>query len=201
MSIIKQIENTMRRNKGKIYTISDFEHLGNRNTVKSALSRLANDNKIARLIDGYYTKLEYFELVKEFIYPTVEDLAVKIAKENKWEMTYAGNSALNYTGVSTQVPLYDTYAITGESREYSYIGQKVIFQKTANQNIMNLSKPLALMVQAIIALGREKVEEEDIKNLARYARIQKINNLSNKTKHLSVWIRDVFKKVDKALNG
>src|SRR3712207_7028291 len=64
--------------------INDFYHLGTKNTIKSALYRLNQEKQITRLIDGLYTKPEYSEILKEYSYPDVSEVAEKIADKFSW---------------------------------------------------------------------------------------------------------------------
>ena len=100
MTIANQIEDSMTENRGKIFSIHDFYHLGTKNTVKSALYRLHEENKIVRLIDGLYTKPKYSQVLKEYTYPDASVVAEKLADKFSWTIAPAGETALNYTGLS-----------------------------------------------------------------------------------------------------
>ena len=63
-SITKQIENIMSENQGKIFSINDFYNIGTKNTIKSVLYRLNEENKIKRLMDGLYIKPKYSNILK-----------------------------------------------------------------------------------------------------------------------------------------
>ena len=64
-SLVLKIENIMKNNKGKIYSINDFYDLGTKNTIKSILYRMNEEKKITRLIDGLYVMPEYSEILQE----------------------------------------------------------------------------------------------------------------------------------------
>ncbi|QZE12421.1 DUF6088 family protein [Mycoplasma sp. Ms02] len=70
-SIANRIENEMQKNKGKVYSIRDFYNLGTKNTIKSIMYRLCENNKIERLIDGLYTIPKYSPILNEYSYPDV----------------------------------------------------------------------------------------------------------------------------------
>lgn len=77
MKLSNQIESIMCENKGEIFSINDFYHLGTKNTVKSVLYRLNEQNKISRVIDGLYVNLEYSDTLNEYCYPSVDEVAKK----------------------------------------------------------------------------------------------------------------------------
>jgi hypothetical protein len=56
ISIVNQIENLFSKNPGKIYSINDFYYLGTKNTVKSAIYRLNEQNKITRIFRNIFLK-------------------------------------------------------------------------------------------------------------------------------------------------
>ena len=104
ISIVNQIENLFSKNPGKIYSINDFYYLGTKNTVKSAIYRLNEQNKITRILDGLYTKPKYSEVLNEYSFPDSNLIADKLADKFSWTIAPTGDTALNVTGLSTQVP-------------------------------------------------------------------------------------------------
>ncbi len=194
LSIASQIENIMTENQGKIFSINDFYYLGTKNTVKSVLYRLSAENRITRLIDGLYIKLKYSVILKEYSYPDASEVAEKLADKFSWTIAPTGDAALNYTGLSTQIPNQYVYISDGAYREYVYRGKKIIFKHTTNRNITLYSKELSIIIQAIKALGKDKIIDNDIKKLAQFSKINKAN-LREDILKLPVWIQEVLKKI------
>lgn len=193
-SITSKIETIMSENKGEIFSINDFYDLGTKNTIKSILYRLNEENEIARLIDGLYTKPKYSKILNEYSYPDANALAEKIADKFSWTIAPTGDTALNYTGLSTQVPNEYVYISDGAYREYMYRDKKIIFKHTTNRNITSYSKRLSILIQAIKTLGKDNISEEHIKKLAFFAKeIQE--DLIKDTLKLPFWIQEVLKKM------
>ena len=193
-SITNQIETIMSDNQGKIFSINDFYDLGTKNTIKSILYRLNEENEIARLLDGLYTKPKYSKILNEYSYPDASAVAEKIADKFSWTIAPTGDTALNYTGLSTQVPNEYVYISDGAYREYLYRDKKIIFKHTTNRNITSYSKELSILIQAIKALGKDNISEEDIKKLAVFAKeIQE--DLIKDTLKLPFWIQEVLNKI------
>lgn len=195
-SITDQIETIMSKNQGKIFSINDFYGLGTKNTIKSILYRLNGEDKITRLLDGLYTKPRYNKILKEYSYPDTNMVAEKIADKFSWTIAPTGDTALNYVGLSAQVPNEYIYISDGAYREYSYRDKKLIFKHTANRNIASYSKELSILIQAIKALGKGNISEEDIKKLAFFARGIK-EYLKKDTLKLPFWIQEVLEKIQK----
>lgn len=198
-SITNQIETIMSENQGKIFSINDFYDLGTKNTIKSILYRLNEENEIVRLLDGLYTKPKYSKILDEYSYPDASAVAEKIADKFSWTIAPTGDTALNYTGLSTQVPNEYVYISDGAYREYLYRDKKIIFKHTTNRNITSYSKELSILIQAIKALGKDNIREEDIKKLAVFAKgIQE--DLIKDTLKLPFWIQEVLNKIQERNN-
>lgn len=193
-SINKKIEDIMTSNTGEIFSINDFYGLGTKNTIKSVLYRLNEEDKITRLIDGLYTKPKYSEILKEYSYPDANALAEKIADKFSWTISPTGDTALNYTGLSTQVPNEYIYISDGPYRQYDYRNKKILFKHTSNRNITSYSKELSILVQAIRALGKDGIGEEELKKLAVFAQNIK-EDLKRDTLKLPFWIQEILEKI------
>ncbi|MBS4762195.1 hypothetical protein KG089_05600 [Carnobacteriaceae bacterium zg-ZUI252] len=194
-TITNEVEKTMRENQGEIYSIHDFYSLGTKNTVKSILYRLNEENKIVRLIDGLYTMPKYSEVLNEYSYPDTNKVAEKIAEKFSWTIAPTGDTALNYTGLSTQVPNEYIYISDGAYREYEYRNKKIIFKHTTNRNITSYSKKLSILIQAIKALGKDRISNENIKKLAIFSKNIK-EDLKKDTLKLPFWIQEVLNKIE-----
>ena len=193
-SITKQIENIMSENQGKIFSINDFYNIGTKNTIKSVLYRLNEENKIKRLMDGLYIKPKYSNILKEYSYPDASEVAQKLADKFSWTIAPAGDTVLNYTGLSTQVPNEYIYISDGAYREYLYRNKKIIFKHTTNRNITSYSKELAILIQAVKALGKDNISEEHIKKLEVFAKNIE-EDLKEDTLKLPFWIQEVLAKI------
>ncbi|MDU1955257.1 MAG: DUF6088 family protein [Finegoldia magna] len=198
-SINKKIEDIMTKNTGEIFSINDFYGLGTKNTIKSVLYRLNEEDKITRLIDGLYTKPKYSEILKEYSYPDANALAEKIADKFSWTISPTGDTALNYTGLSTQVPNEYIYISDGPYRQYDYRNKKILFKHTSNRNITSYSKELSILVQAIRALGKDGIGEEELKKLAVFAQNIK-EDLKRDTLKLPFWIQEILEKIQEINN-
>lgn len=194
MSTTNIIEDIMSKNPGKIYSINDFYHLGTKNTIKSILYRLNEEKKIVRLLDGLYTKPKYSKILQEYSYPDVNEVAEKIADKFSWTIAPTSDTALNYTGLSTQIPNEYIYISDGEYRQYEYRDKKIIFKHTTNRNIKSYSKELSILIQAIKALGKNNLIDKDIEILAKFSKNVK-EDLIKDTSKLPFWIKDILKKI------
>lgn len=190
-NLIKQQQN------GTIFSINEFYHLGNVNTIKSILFRLESDGKITRLIDGLYTIPKFSELLQEKSYPSVDQVANKLADKFSWTICPSENHALNLIGLSTQVPNKYVFVSDGPYRTYEYRGREIIFKHTSNRFITEYSRNYSLMIQAIKALGKDNIHENDIKRMATFSKQYIDDDIIDKGKKLPAWIQEVLKKIAK----
>ena len=190
-NLIKQQQN------GTIFSINEFYHLGNVNTIKSILFRLESDGKITRLIDGLYTIPKFRELLQEESYPSVDQVANKLADKFSWTICPSENHALNLIGLSTQVPNKYVFVSDGPYRTYEYRGREIIFKHTSNRFITEYSRNYSLMIQSIKALGKDNIHENDIKRMTTFAKQYIDEDIIDKGKKLPAWIQEVLKKIAK----
>lgn len=193
-SIINQIETIMSKNEGKIYSVDDFNKLGTSQEVKDALYKLNQEGSISRLVEGLYTKPEYSELLDIYAYPDPSEVAKKLAEMYSWRITPNGNAALNYTGLCTQVPNTYRYYSDGPTKEYQYRKRKITFQHTNIRNIESYPPELAIVIQAIKALGKNKIKNRDLEQLAFYVRYTEKDFIHDIYK-LPVWIQEALEKI------
>ncbi|MDI9518753.1 MAG: DUF6088 family protein [Bacillota bacterium] len=193
--VTERIEEIMNENPGEIYSINDFYYLATKNTVKSVLYRLEKEGKISRLIDGLYTKPKYSEILKEYSYPSVDSLAEKIADKYDWNISATGDLALNYVGISTQIPNEYIYISDGPYRSYEYRNKRISFKHTSNRNITSYSRELSILIQAIKALGKDNISKSNLEILADFSKNIE-EDLVKDTLKLPFWIQEVFREIE-----
>lgn len=197
-TLMEEITNTIiNYEKGIIFSIHDFYHLGTKNSVKSSLLRLEKKGEIVRLIDGMYTNPEYSKIINELSYPSVDELANKIAEKFSWTICPSGDHALNTLGLSTQVPSKYIYISNGPYRKYEYQNIEIIFKHSSNRYIMDYSRNILLIIQAIKTLGIENITEEIIRKLGIMCRKYSIEDLLMRTNKLPNWIYEILVQIDK----
>ena len=75
-----------------------------------------------------------------------------------------------------------------------YRNKKIIFKHTTNRNITSYSKELAILIQAVKALGKDNISEEHIKKLEVFAKNIE-EDLKEDTLKLPFWIQEVLAKI------
>lgn len=133
-------------------------------SVGRVLSELANEDSLLRLAPGIYVKPR----VSRFgpVMPSVEKVVKAIAERDKVQVIPAGVVALNMLGLSTQVPMVYCYLTMGSARTINLGNIKVILKRGVPRNFAYKTKLIAMLVQALRALGEGNVEDEELSQIA-----------------------------------
>ena len=180
---------------GSAFVVSDFTGISDYATAKKSLARLCDRGLIRRVIRGVYDKPQYSELIKEYAAPDPNEVAMAIARNFNWTIVPSGNAALNFMGLSTQVPTTWEFSSSGPYRDYR-IGNIVIeFKHAASKDIAGMSPQTALLIQAIKAIGKDKVDLK-VKGILD----DRINNtdrelILQEAQHTTAWVFSKIKDI------
>ena len=153
-----QIERKISHLKaGRLLFPSDFRGLGSDMAIKNALSRLARSGKIDRLSHGLYYLPEHDPKFGKLL-PSLEKIAVEVARHEHLKIKPAGAYALHRLGLSTQVPMKQVYITSGLPKRLK-VGKGTIIFKPAVSKKFALKGPISsLLIQALEELDPKDVE-------------------------------------------
>lgn len=191
-AIINKIENF---ESSKVFITNDFFDIADYETVRSTLNRLVNSGEICRIIKGIYYKPKYIKLINEYEAPSIDEIAKALARKYNWTIAPSGNTALNLLGLSTQVPAKWTYVSNGRYVSFNYNNISIEFKRRNNGDISNISNISATVIQAIKALGKDKITEKQIEHLKRLLSKKEKEELLEQGKTTSVWVYRIIKKI------
>jgi hypothetical protein len=161
-SISQTIREQIKQIKaGELFTINDFENVNNDNLVTRTLSRLQNEGTIVRVATGIYMNPKKTQF--GILYPTLDQIAQKIAERDKAQIMPTGDTALNILGFSTQVPMNAVYITNGAKRKVKVRERSIIFKNAVQKNFQFKGKLLPLIIIALKELGENRVTD-NIKN-------------------------------------
>ena len=143
---------------GELFTISDFEDLNNDNLVTRTLSRLQIEGTIVRVATGIYMNPKKTQF--GILYPTLDQIAQKIAERDKAQIMPTGDTALNILGFSTQVPMNAIYTTNGAKRKVRVGERNIIFKNVVQKNFQFKGKLLPLIIIALKELGESRITDE-----------------------------------------
>ena len=184
----------------KVFFANDFLDIASNATVRQILKRLADEDKIRRVIDGFYYKPIYSELIGEYEAVSIHELALAIARKYNWNIAPYNSTALNLLGLSTQVPTHYKYISSGRYKEYK-IGDTILeFKKVNTGEIANMSLKTATIIQAIKSLGKENITNEVIQKIRENLTEKERTDLMNESKSAPAWIYEVIREICEGKN-
>ncbi|WP_434324709.1 DUF6088 family protein [Mycoplasma capricolum] len=198
MSYTSQIQDRIDSfRSGKVFISNDFLDIASNETVRRTLNKLVNENKIKRIMNGFYYNPEYSELIHEYEMFTINELAFSIARKYNWEIAPFGIACLNILGLSTQVPAKMIYVSNGKNKTYKIQKREIEFKKVNNKEISNMSLKTKIVIQAIKEIGKNELNQKDINKIQNQLSDTEKQNLLKEAKNTIAWIYEYIKKICK----
>ena len=195
-SYLDQIKNRINDfDSRKVFINNDFLDIAGNETVRRTLNQLVSENKIKRVINGFYYNPIYSELIGEYEAVSIHELALAIARKYNWNIAPYNSTALNLLGLSTQVPTHYKYISSGRYKEYK-IGDTILeFKKVNPGEIANMSLKTATVIQAIKSLGKENINDQVIQKIRENLTEKERTDLMNESKSAPAWIYEVIREI------
>jgi len=195
-------EGISRIEKGKLFSINDFEDTNNDSLVTRTLSRLQNEGTIVRVATGIYMNPKKTQF--GILYPTIDQIAQKIAERDKAKIIPTGDTALNMLGFSTQVPMNAVYITNGSKRKVKVGSRNIIFKNAVQKNFQFKGKLLPLIIIALKELGEKRVTDE-VKNkiikLVSDCNVEERETMLHDLYLSPVWIKELLLPTIKTVIG
>ncbi|MFR2717619.1 MAG: DUF6088 family protein [Anaerococcus obesiensis] len=200
-SYLDQIKNRINDfDNRKVFINNDFLDIAGNETVRRTLNQLVSENKIKRVINGFYYNPIYSELIGEYEAVSIHELALAIARKYNWNIAPYNSTALNLLGLSTQVPTHYKYISSDRYKEYK-IGDTVLeFKKVNPGEIANMSLKTATVIQAIKSLGKENITDEVIQKIRENLSEKERTDLMNESKSVPAWVYEVIREICEGKN-
>ena len=193
-----EIENRIKNFEGGYaFSAVDFADIADTDPTNKALSRLNESGTIRRIIQGIYDKPVYSELLNEYSSPKVEKVVEALARKFNWTVAPAGETALNYLHMSTQVSNSWSYISDGPYRKYEIGSYTIEFKHCANKEISGKSFLTVSVIQALKFIGKANVQKEDIERLSLSIPSEQKQKVLEESKTTTSWIYKAIKEVCK----
>lgn len=180
---------------GAVFVAADFADITDKTTTNVALARLESEGIIRRVLRGVYDKPEYNEFLKEYIAPIPDNVAHALARNYGWTIVPCGDTALNLLGLSTQVPATWVYVSDGTYKEYTYDNTTIQFKRTTNKEVSKLSYKTALTIQALKALGKDKIDDALLDSLRKLLTVDEKQTMMSEAKTATSWIYEYIRQI------
>ena len=180
---------------GWAFSPHDFLDLGVRPTVDSALHRLEKRGEIRRVIRGIYDYPRFSKLLDQPLSPDIDQVARALARKFRWHIQPSGATALNFLGLSTQVPARATYLSDGPDRVYQIGNTALVFEHTALKESGVDLKESGLIVQALKSLGQERITPEVIAKIRAWLPESLRSKVLADTKTATGWVYGAIQQI------
>ena len=180
---------------GTVYVAVDFVDISDKTSVNAYLARLVDEGLIRRVLRGVYDKPEYNDFLGEYVAPSPDKVANALARNFGWTIVPCGDTALNLLGLSTQVPAAWVYVSDGTYKEYAYDNTTIQFKRTTNKEVSKLSYKTALTVQALKALGKDKIDDIIINRLSKLLTAEEKKTMLEEAKTATSWVYEYIKLI------
>jgi uncharacterized protein DUF6088 len=181
--------------RGWAFSKNDFADLGNTDTIKKALLRLCEKGRIRRAMRGLYDYPKHSKLLGQLLSPDIDQVAHGLARKFGWRIRISGNAALNVLGLSTQVPTKYLYHCDGKSKIYHIGNIELRFKRTELKDIGLKYPESELLVQAIKALGKKSLTEEEKQKIRDYFSANKHARILKDTQYTTSWVYEIIKSI------
>lgn len=183
--------------RGWAFSKIDFLDLGNDADIRKALSGLAARGTIRRVLRGVYDYPRISKLLDSEMGPDLDQVALALARKSGWRIQPSENTALNLLGLSTQVPAQSVYLSDGPSKSYEIGNQQLAFKKRPLKESVFKHKESELVVQALKALGQERIDPPTLKTLAAKWTPSMWKRILRDTKTAPAWVCDTIRNIVK----
>jgi hypothetical protein len=191
----KAISRIYGRGRGWAFSSNDFVEDFSRSQIDNALSELCLEGKIRRVCRGIYDYPKFSELLQQELSPDFDQVAQAFARKFNWRIQPAGDVALNLLGLSTQVPGRLVYLSDGPNRQYDIGNYTLEFKKSALKDVGFKYRESGLIVQALKALGQERVDEAVITTLRKQFDEKVCKQILKDTVTATGWVYESIKRV------
>ena len=191
-SIELQILEKIKKAKGgSLYFADNFASVAAAKSVNKALERLVKSGELQRVASGIYVR-PLKDKVLGIVLPGIDEIAVAIARRDKARIVPTGSYALYKLGLTTQVPLNMVYYTDASSRKIRIGKQTITFKKASSKNVSAIGDISKLVIQALRTIGKDKVNEEEIKRIRELLIQEKPYHLQHDSKLAPEWIRKLI---------
>jgi predicted transcriptional regulator of viral defense system len=181
--------------RGEIFVTSDFSDIADDHTIRRLLKRMADNGDIERVASGIYYAPKMSSILGEPVPPSPERVAYALARAHNWTIAPSEGTALNRLGLSTQVPTVWTYISDGPYRSRIVDGARIDFKHVTNKNVTGMSPATLLVIQALRALGEDRIDEAAIRKIRQRLSGEELGRLVAETERSTAWIRKAIRRI------
>jgi hypothetical protein len=149
------LEAASRRPEGSLLAAKEFLALGKRDAVDQALRRLVNRGQLVKITHGRYA----LPVRSRFgTRPQAPELVIaRLQEEQGEQLLSSGVAAANALGLTTQMPVQQTFlSRTRSRRRYRFGNQEVTLRQAPRWQFLLADRPAGQAIRALAWLGPDQ---------------------------------------------
>ena len=152
------LEAAGKRPEGSLLAAKQFLALGKRDAVDQALRRLAARGQLVKITRGRYALPVRSRFGTRP--PSPEVVIAQFNQEGGQQLVSSGAAAANALGLTTQMPVQQTYLSRSRSQKrYAFGKQQVTIRPAAARNFLLADRPAGQAIRALAWLGPDQASE------------------------------------------
>ena len=140
--------------RGWIFSPQDFMPEFKRYEIDMSLKTLSDEGIIRKICRGIYDYPSYSELLNQPTAPDLYGVAKTFAAKFRWSIYPSGDTALNFFGLSTQIPAKLVFISNGPGKTLETAFGTIYFKHSALRETSFRHMESALVVQALREIGQ-----------------------------------------------
>ena len=140
--------------RGWIFSPQDFMPEFKRYEIDMSLKTLSDEGIIRKICRGIYDYPSYSELLNQPTAPDLCGVAKTFAAKFRWSIYPSGDTALNFFGLSTQIPAKLVFISNGPGKTLETAFGTIYFKHSALRETSFRHMESALVVQALREIGQ-----------------------------------------------
>lgn len=183
--------------KGSIFFPSDFMDISSSDAIRQTLSRMVKKGSIKRIAQGIYCIPRENKMLGLEIMPTSDEIAKRVAERDKVKIVPTGDTALNQTGLSTQIPVNTVYMTNGGRKQIVLAnGNKIIFRESNELRIFEfVSRLMMLVVSAMRTIGESLITDSQVERLKELSNKVSLQEYNHDIMLAPAWVRKKLETV------
>ena len=180
-----------QRHRGVLFFVDSFANISNAKAVNKALERLVKSGDIDRLAQGIYVRPIIDNHIGKIL-PSIEDVAIAIAKRDRAVILPTGDYAMYKLGLTTQVPLNIVFNTDTSARKIKIGKQTITFKRASSKNLAFVGEISTLAIQALRTMGKDQPQPQELEQIRDLLKHENPKHLHHDMLLAPVWIRKII---------
>lgn len=196
-STSEAIRRAIRVSEDRVFTTSDILNStpgATRDLVDQVVSRMVRSGELQRISRGLFSRPKMHPELGP-LSPYTEDIAAAVERSIGMPVVPSGALALNALHLSEQVPTKLEFKTAGPTRTISVGKRQIQLKHAPARRFRARARIVPLVIEALSALGRQRVTEDTIRTLRNVINEDDRATLSRHIADAPVWMQRYLRQV------